>query len=126
MCMIELFIWKISLLWRDVVKDFLWFCESIVVFCDGVIWFWGLSGEVKMYYIVILNDVVFVFKLEFVCIFCVCFVIVGEIIIYGNGFCLDEVMFEICVDYFGSLWGFGVMCDGLCMGFFWVSGKVGN
>lgn len=57
---------------------------------------------------------------------CVGFVVKCYVVVKGDGFGVDEVFFEIGVDYVSCIWSFGVLIDGLGVCFFWVYGEVGD
>lgn len=85
----------------------------------------GLYVEVEMYYVVVFDDVVFVFQVLFIGFFGVLFVFELDEVVVGDYFGVDEVFFEVGVDYVGGLWGGGVDVDGLGVDFFYFGGEVG-
>lgn len=87
--------------------------------------FFVLGVEQEMQYVVVFDGIGFVFDVEFVGFVCVGFVFIGDVIVIGDGFGVDEVVFEIVVDYVCGLWCQCVFVDGSGVGFFWVYGEIG-
>lgn len=58
-----------------------------------------------MYDVVVLYYIGFIFGVYFVCFFCILFVIVGDVVVIGDGFGVDEVVFKVIMNYVCCLRG---------------------